>query len=312
MEFNIKSYLASKRELVDRKLDSLLKYSPKNTSPLEESIRYSALSGGKRLRPILMIASNEAFGGKEEMVLPIACAIEMIHTYSLIHDDLPCMDDDSLRRGIATNHNVYGEAVAVLAGDALLTDAFNIMVREGLSCGLRPKILTEVVGDISHAAGSKGMIKGQSIDLTLEGTTLALDGTKLVLEGTKDVSVGQVEKMHSLKTGALIEVSVTVGAKIGGANDKQIKKLVTYAKALGLAFQIVDDILDIEGGKSTGKEVGADARNKKTTYPELVGLKRSKRKAQELTKKAFKALKDFDDKATPLREIALYLADRNF
>ncbi len=305
MEFNIKSYLASKRELVDRKLDSLLKYSPKNTSPLEESIRYSALSGGKRLRPILMIASNEAFGGKEEMVLPIACAIEMIHTYSLIHDDLPCMDDDSLRRGIATNHNVYGEAVAVLAGDALLTDAFNIMVREGLSSGLRPKILTEIVGDISHAAGSKGMIKGQSIDLTLEGT-------KLVLEGTKDVSVGQVEKMHSLKTGALIEVSVTVGAKIGGANDKQIKKLVTYAKALGLAFQIVDDILDIEGGKSTGKEVGADARNKKTTYPELVGLKRSKRKAQELTKKAFKALKDFDDKATPLREIALYLADRNF
>ena len=305
MEFNIKSYLASKRELVDRKLDSLLKYSPKNTSPLEESIRYSALSGGKRLRPILMIASNEAFGGKEEMVLPIACAIEMIHTYSLIHDDLPCMDDDSLRRGIATNHNVYGEAVAVLAGDALLTDAFNIMVREGLSSGLRPKILTEVVGDISHAAGSKGMIKGQSIDLTLEGT-------KLALEGTKDVSVGQVEKMHSLKTGALIEVSVTVGAKIGGANEKQIKKLVTYAKALGLAFQIVDDILDIEGGKSTGKEVGADARNKKTTYPELVGLKRSKRKAQELTKKAFKALKDFDDKATPLREIALYLADRNF
>lgn len=305
MEFNIKSYLASKRELVDRKLDSLLKYSPKNTSPLEESIRYSALSGGKRLRPILMIASNEAFGGKEQMVLPIACAIEMIHTYSLIHDDLPCMDDDSLRRGIATNHNVYGEAVAVLAGDALLTDAFNIMVREGLSSGLRPKILTEVVGDISHAAGSKGMIKGQSIDLTLEGT-------KLTLEGTKDVSVGQVEKMHSLKTGALIEVSVTVGAKIGGANEKQIKKLVTYAKALGLAFQIVDDILDIEGGKSIGKEVGADARNKKTTYPELVGLKRSKRKAQELTKKAFKALKDFDDKATPLREIALYLADRNF
>jgi len=298
MEFNIKSYLASKRELVDRKLDSLLKYSPKNTSPLEESIRYSALSGGKRLRPILMIASNEAFGGKEQMVLPIACAVEMIHTYSLIHDDLPCMDDDSLRRGIATNHNVYGEAVAVLAGDALLTDAFNIMVREGLSSGLRPRILTEIIGDISHAAGSKGMIKGQSIDLTLEGT--------------KDVSVGQVEKMHSLKTGALIEVSVTVGAKIGGANDKQIKKLVTYAKALGLAFQIVDDILDIEGGKSIGKEVGADARNKKTTYPELVGLRRSKRKAQELTKKAFMALKDFDDKATPLREIALYLADRNF
>jgi geranylgeranyl diphosphate synthase type II len=142
------------------------------------------------------------------------------------------------------------------------------------------------------------MIKGQSIDLALEGI--------------KDVSVEQVEKMHSLKTGAMIEIAVTTGAKISGANEKQIKKLSTYAKALGLAFQIVDDILDIEGGKSIGKEVGADARNKKTTYPELVGLKKSKLKAQALTKKALKALKDFDDKATPLREIALYLVDRKF
>lgn len=298
MEFNIKCYLASKREIVDRKLDSLLKYSPKSIIPLEESIRYSALSGGKRLRPILTIASNEAFGGKEELALPIACAIEMIHTYSLIHDDLPCMDDDSLRRGVPTSHNVYGEAVAVLTGDALLTDAFNVIVREGLSSGLRPKVLTDIIGDISLAAGSKGMIKGQSIDL--------------LLEGVKDVSVGQVEKMHSLKTGAIIEIAVTTGAKIGGANEKQIKKLSTYAKSLGLAFQIVDDILDIEGGKSIGKEVGADARNKKTTYPELVGLKKSKLKAQALTKKALKALKDFDDKATPLREIALYLVDRKF
>jgi geranylgeranyl diphosphate synthase type II len=298
MEFNIKVYLASKREIVDRKLDSLLKYSPKSITPLEESMRYSALSGGKRLRPILTIASNEAFGGKEELALPIACAIEMIHAYSLIHDDLPCMDDDSLRRGVPTNHNVYGEAIAVLAGDALLTDAFNVMVREGLSSGLRPKVLTDIIADISLAAGSRGMIKGQSIDLALEGI--------------KDVSVEQVEKMHSLKTGAMIEIAVTTGAKISGANEKQIKKLSTYAKALGLAFQIVDDILDIEGGKSIGKEVGADARNKKTTYPELVGLKKSKLKAQALTKKALKALKDFDDKATPLREIALYLVDRKF
>ena len=298
MEFNIKGYLASKREIVDRKLDSLLKYSPKSITPLEEAIRYSALSGGKRLRPILTIASNEAFGGKEQLALPIACAIEMIHTYSLIHDDLPCMDDDSLRRGVPTSHNVYGEAVAVLTGDALLTDAFNVIVREGLSSGLRPKVLTDIIGDISLAAGSKRMIKGQSLDLSLEGI--------------KDVSVEQVEKMHSLKTGAIIEIAVTTGAKIGGANEKQIKKLSTYARSLGLAFQIVDDILDIEGGKNIGKEIGADARNKKTTYPELVGLKKSKLKAQALTKKALKALKDFDDKATPLREIALYLVDRKF
>ena len=245
-----------------------------------------------------MIAANEAFGGKDEMVLPIACALEMIHTYSLIHDDLPCMDDDSLRRGVPTNHNVYGEAIAVLAGDALLTDAFNIIVKEGLACGLRPKILAEIVSDISGAAGSRGMIGGQAIDLALEGIS--------------DVSVGQVEKMHSLKTGAMIEVAISVGAKIGGANDKQLKKLSVFAKALGLSFQIVDDILDIEGGSAMGKEVGADARNKKTTYPELVGLKKSKRKAEDLTKKALKSIKDFNDKATPLREIALYLANRQF
>ena len=297
MGFNIKSYLASKRELVDRKLDSLLKYSPKSITPLEESIRYSALSGGKRLRPILMIASNEAFGGKDETVLPIACALEMIHTYSLIHDDLPCMDDDSLRRGVPTNHNVYGEAVAVLAGDALLTDAFTIIIKEGHASGLRPKILTELILDISKAAGSSGMIRGQAIDLALEGLS--------------DVSVDQVEKMHSLKTGAMIETAITVGAKIGGANDKQLKKLGVFAKSLGLAFQIMDDVLDIEGGSSIGKEIGADARNKKTTYPELVGLKKSKRKAEDLTKKALKSIKDFNDKATPLREIATYLADRN-
>ena len=298
MGFNIKSYLASKRELVDRKLDALLKYSPKSTTSLEESIRYSALSGGKRLRPILMIASNEAFGGKDDSVLPIACALEMIHTYSLIHDDLPCMDDDSLRRGVPTNHNVYGEAVAVLAGDALLTDAFNVIVREGTKAGLKPKILNEIVSDLSLAAGSSGMIRGQAIDLSLEGAN--------------GVSLEQVDKMHSLKTGVMIEFAVTTGAKIGGANTKQIKKISTFGKSLGLAFQIVDDILDVEGGGEIGKEIGADARNMKTTYPELLGLKKSKKKASDLTKKAIKSIKDLDDKAIPLREIALYLADRNF
>lgn len=298
MAFNIKSYLATKRELIDRKLDSLLKYSPKSITSLEESIRYSVLSGGKRLRPILMIASYEAFGGQDKDVLPIACAVEMIHTYSLIHDDLPCMDDDSLRRGVPTNHNVYGEAVAVLAGDALLTDAFSLMIKEGLSNGIRPKVLVEVIADISKAAGSNGMIRGQAIDLALEGV--------------QEVSIDQVETMHSLKTGALIEVAVTTGAKIGDANDKELKRLSTYAKSLGLAFQIIDDVLDIEGGKAIGKDIGADLRNKKTTYPELVGLKKSKKKAEDLTKKALKSLKDFDDKAIPLREIALYLANRSF
>ena len=222
----------------------------------------------------------------------------MIHTYSLIHDDLPCMDDDSLRRGVPTNHNVYGEAVAVLAGDSLLTDAFTIIIEEGLESGLRPKVLTDTVLYISHAAGSSGMIQGQAIDLSLEGI--------------EDVSITQVEKMHSLKTGAMIEAAVMVGARIGGASEKQLKKLSEYAKSLGLAFQIVDDILDIEGGEVIGKEIGADARNKKITYPELLGLKKSKKKAEDLTKKALKSIKDLNQKATPLREIASYLADRDF
>lgn len=298
MAFNIKNYIAAKRELVDRKLDAILKPSTKSITSLEESIRYSVMSGGKRLRPILLIASYEAFGGRDQDVLSIACALEMIHTYSLIHDDLPCMDDDSLRRGVPTNHNVYGEAVAILAGDALLTDAFSLIIKEGLQSGLRPKVLVDVMADISKAAGSSGMIKGQAVDLALEGV--------------EEVSLEQVEMMHSLKTGALIEVAVTTGAKLGGANEKELKKLSTYANSLGLAFQIVDDILDIEGGKAIGKEVGADARNKKTTYPDLVGLKKSKKKAEDLTKKALKSLKDFDQRSTPLKEIAIYLADRNF
>ncbi|MEQ9618874.1 MAG: polyprenyl synthetase family protein [Deltaproteobacteria bacterium] len=298
MRFDIESYLTERRNLIDRKIDFYLKGGGPSHPGLIEAMRYSALAGGKRLRPILMIAASEAVGGEAEKVLPVACAVEMIHTYSLIHDDLPSMDDDSLRRGIPTNHNVFGEATAILAGDALLTDAFNLMVREGLSGGIDPMVICEVVMDVSHAAGSSGMIEGQAMDLALEGTS--------------EVAVGEVERMHALKTGAIIKVSVTAGARIGGADEEQLEKFESYARSIGLAYQIIDDVLDIEGGKKLGKERGADAKRRKSTYPELVGLEESRRKVSELTQNALRQLRDMGPEAEALREIAVYLGCRNY
>jgi len=297
MKFDIENYLSTKKLLVEQKLQSLLIPGEDSPTKLEESICYSVLAGGKRLRPILMLASTEAVGGDICKALPVACALEMIHTYSLIHDDLPSMDDDDLRRGVPTNHTVYGEATAILAGDSLLTDAFYVIANEGNSCGIPPGLITEIISDISAASGSRGMIKGQAIDLELQGKN--------------KVTIDQVEAMHSLKTGALIETAVLSGAKIGGANRGQLSKLQTYANAVGLAFQIIDDVLDIEGGGEIGKSPGADARNGKSTYPEVAGLEQAKLKAAELTEQAVNVLQDFGDNALPLKEIALYLGARN-
>lgn len=298
MKFNINDYLSSRKEIVDNKLLQILPTSKNDFGRLQESMRYSILAGGKRLRPILCIAAAEVVGGSIEKVLPVACAIEMIHTYSLIHDDLPSMDDDKLRRGKPTNHSVYGEALAILSGDALLTDAFFLIVEEGLAEGLTPALIVDVIKDISKAAGSKGMVRGQAIDL--------------YLEGSEDVSLESTEEVHSLKTGALIEASVMTGVKIGGGNDKDLSKLKSYSRALGLAFQIIDDVLDVEGGGEIGKSRGVDAKNKKVTYPGLIGVKRAKEIAWKLTEDAVLAIKDFGDNALPLREIALYLGGRKY
>ncbi len=210
MEFDIKNYLSVKKALVDRELDKLLPDGGKSPARLLESMRYSALAGGKRLRPILALAAGEAVGADPEKVMPAACALEMIHAYSLIHDDLPSMDDDSLRRGIPTNHRVFGESTAILAGDALLTDAFGMLAAEGLRRGVSARVICEIVSDIAEAAGSRGMIEGQAMDLALAGT--------------KDVTLPEVERMHALKTGAMIRVSVTAGARIGGADKDQLEK----------------------------------------------------------------------------------------
>jgi geranylgeranyl diphosphate synthase type II len=297
MSFDIKSYLRERRELVDRELDALLADGRKSRTRLLESMRYSALAGGKRLRPILALAAGEAVGGETGKVIPAACAIEMIHTYSLIHDDLPSMDDDALRRGVPTNHRVFGESTAILAGDALLTDAFGMLVTEGLRRGVSAGVICDVVRDIALAAGSHGMIEGQAVDLALARTN--------------DVTLPQVERMHALKTGAMIRVSVTSGARIGGAGENQLESLASYAESVGLAFQIIDDVLDIEGEGDLGKERGNDERHGKSTYPGLAGIEESKKIASELTRKAVRALEGFDHRAEALRQIALYLGCRN-
>lgn len=297
MAFDIKEYLTTRRGLVDRELDRLLSDGTEGRGRLLESMRYSALAGGKRLRPILAIAAGEAVGADPYKVLPAACAIEMIHTYSLIHDDLPSMDDDALRRGVPTNHRVFGESTAILAGDALLTDAFGILTEEGLGRGIPAQVICGVVKDIALAAGSRGMIEGQVIDLTLAGSN--------------ESTLADVERMHSLKTGAMIRASVTAGARIGGASENELYNLVTYADAVGLAFQIIDDILDIEGEGDLGKERGNDERHGKSTYPGVAGIDESRKKASELTRRAVRALEGFDHRAEALRQIALWLGCRN-
>lgn len=295
MDFDIERYLRDGKKLVDGKLNEILSSLGDSRTSLEESVRYSALSGGKRLRPILCFAACESLDGDVAKTLPAACAIEMIHTYSLIHDDLPSMDDDTLRRGVPTNHTVYGEATAILAGDALLTDAFTVLVSEGRKAGLGESVICDLTLDISRAAGSGGMIRGQAIDLSLEGRS--------------SIDEIRVAEMHMLKTGSLIEASVVAGARCAGGTTEETDMLRAYAAAVGLAYQIVDDVLDIEG-EETGKEKGVDIKKEKSTYPEIVGLRKSKYKAAELTDAALGSIESFDERADALRALAVYLGGR--
>lgn len=300
MAFELSAYLSEKKKAVDDMLDLVLRTPGKPLGSLEESVRYSVLSGGKRLRPILTLASCEAVGGDPEKALPVASAIEMIHTYSLIHDDLPAMDDDALRRGVPTNHIVFGEPAAILAGDALLTDAFSLIINGGLERGLGPELLCEIVSDVSKAAGSGGMIRGQAIDLGIEKQNGSPGG----------VTLGDIEHMHSLKTGALIEVSIAAGAKIGEAGSSELERLALYARSIGLAYQIVDDVLDVVGPGDKGKESGNDAKNLKSTYAGVAGVEESKKRARELTETAIESLSSLGQQAQALKAIARYLGGR--
>lgn len=293
---SLEEYLLSGKSMVDEALDRYLPKEDKFSSEIFESVRYSVFAGGKRIRPILCMAAAEAAGGDIEPVLPFACAIELIHTYSLIHDDLPAMDDDDYRRGILTNHKIFGEDIAILAGDALLTEAFHLMSgRETLNSISSEKAL-RVINEISEAAGFLGMIGGQVIDVKSEG---------------KDVDMEILHHIHTLKTGALITVSIRAGAIIAGASEKDLQALSEYGRGIGLAFQIADDILDIEGDRETlGKDTGGDKARRKVTFPTIIGLEPSREKALQLIEEALSSLSSFDKKAEPLRMIARFVVER--
>jgi len=290
---DLKAYVRDRRAVVD---DALKAVFPEPQGPSADVVRamtYSLFAGGKRLRPILCIGGAEADGAEGRTVLPFACSLELIHTYSLIHDDLPVMDNDDLRRGKPTNHKVFGEAVALLAGDGLLTEAFRLMA--GTS-GVDPRSLLRVIHLVGSAAGYKGMVGGQVVDIQSEG---------------KPVDRALVDFIHSHKTGALIHASVTSGAILGQGTEEQVKAISFYGEKIGLAFQIADDILDVEGdSKTMGKGVGGDASKKKITFPAAVGLQKAKEIQSRLVEDAVGALKGFDEKADPLRSLAVYIIER--
>lgn len=293
---DLRTYLAEKRVLIDEALKRFIPEPEGPASGLINAMRYSLFAGGKRLRPILCIAGAEAVGGNAQSVLPVACALEMIHTYSLIHDDLPAMDNDDIRRGKPSNHKVFGEALAILAGDGLLTEAFYLMAGLNLSKKIRFDNLQEAIKLIAGAAGYRGMVGGQALDIEMEGN---------------EVDPSIVDFIHTRKTGALIAASVSSGAILGGGSKHQLEAITRYGKNIGLAFQISDDILDVEGDSvEMGKGVGGDERKGKSTYPSVHGLKRSKDVMEELVDAAVSSLEQFDLAAEPLRLIAGYLIER--
>ena len=293
---NLKLYLKEKRALVDEALGGFLPESDEHSADVVKAMRYSLFAGGKRLRPILCIAGAEAVGGDARSVLPVACALEMIHTYSLIHDDLPVMDNDDLRRGKPTNHKVFGEAMALLAGDGLLTKAFHLMTHPDPENRVKPGASLKVIGLIATAAGYEGMVGGQVVDIQSEGK-----------EGDSSV----VEFIHTRKTGALIAASVCSGAILCGAEKDQLKSLTSYGEDIGLAFQVADDILNVEGSsREMGKSVGSDAQQGKITYPAIFGLEKSKEIQRALVDRAMESLKSFEERADSLRHIARYIIKR--
>ncbi len=293
---DLTAYLNERRALVDEALRGIFPDPEGPAADIISAMGYSLFAGGKRLRPILCMAGAEAVGGEAKDVLPVACAIELIHTYSLIHDDLPVMDDDDMRRGKPTNHKVFGEAMALLAGDGLLTQAFHVMTQADFENRVRPGALLTVIGLIAKAAGYEGMVGGQVVDIQSEG---------------KKVDPPILEFIHTHKTAALITASVASGAILAGGEEHQVNALTSYGQNIGLAFQVSDDILDIEGNsQELGKDVGSDERLGKITYPALVGLSRSKEIQRELLEQAIESLEPFDHRSDPLRHMARYIIAR--
>jgi len=289
-------YLEERRLQVDEALGRYLPEAGDHPKEIHEAVRYSVFAGGKRLRPILVLAAAEAAGGQVEHALPAAVAIELIHTYSLIHDDLPAMDDDDFRRGRPTCHKVYGEALAILAGDALLTQAFILLSGEPSSISADAVARLRVINEIAQAAGSRGMVGGQVVD---------------ILQEDREVDLATLLYLHTHKTGSLIRACLRVGGIISSAGSEQMEALTRYGDRVGLAFQIVDDILDVEGSlEALGKRAGSDLRKKKATFPGLLGLEESRQRARSLVREAKHALSIFGDRGAALGAIADYVVAR--
>ncbi|HID98603.1 MAG TPA: polyprenyl synthetase family protein [Thermodesulfobacteriaceae bacterium] len=295
--FNLKKYLEEQRIKVEKALDRWLTAPEDISAPVFEAMKYSLMAGGKRVRPILVLAAGHAVNSDDSFLMPAACALECIHTYSLIHDDLPAMDDDDLRRGKPTCHKVYGETVAILAGDGLLTYAFELMTDPELNNEIPPATLSHAIYLMARAAGVYGMVGGQTADMQMEG---------------KQVDADTLHFIHTRKTGALLQASIEIGAVLGGGTEEEIRRLGNFGRNLGLVFQIKDDLLDIEGDQEKlGKPVGSDDRNRKATYPVLFGIEATKKKARELLDQALAELEMFREKGEPLQAIARYVAERD-
>ena len=293
----ITTYLSTKKALIDEALDGHLQACPDLPGLLLEAMRYSVFAGGKRLRPILALAAGEAVGGDMEPILPAACSIELIHTCALIHDDLPILDDDDYRRGKPANHKVFGEDIALVAGDGLLTCAFELLSRAYGDGLVSPTVALRLVGEVATAAGIRGMVAGQVVDLQSAG---------------KKPNAETLSYIHRHKTGDMITVSVRVGAIIAGANEAQLARLTEYGRNLGLAFQISDDLLDVIGDRrKMGKTVGKDASQKKMTYVALYGLDAARRMMYETVEKAKSALVGLNGEGAALRSLADFVVSRD-
>ncbi len=290
----MKAYMQRKMDLINEQLTKMYPENQALNTALAQSMNYSLMAGGKRLRPILIMAAADALGVDGEKFLRVATSIEFIHTYSLIHDDLPAMDNDDYRRGKLTNHKVFGEDLAILAGDALLTMAFEIIATDK---DIDDKTKVKLITELSIASGAEGMVGGQVIDMQSEN---------------KAIDMATLKKMHAAKTGALFCAAIRMGAILAGANDKQLADLTQYARQFGLAFQITDDILDVTGDEATiGKPVGSDEKNHKSTYVTLGSLESAQKLAKEAVDRAKEALNEFDDNADFLRSLVDYLITRN-
>ena len=292
--FDLKRYVEARSAAVKGALDTFLPKASTKPATIHKAMRYSLFAGGKRMGPALCLAAAEACGGRQSDALPLACAVECIHTYSLIHDDLPAMDNDDYRRGRLTNHKVFGEGIAVLAGDALLTQAFEIAAQ----CKAWPRYShRQIVLELARAAGSLQLIAGQVADLEGEG---------------KRTSVAQLRYIHERKTSALLCCSVRLGGMSANCSPTQLKALTDFGYHVGLAFQVIDDILDVtQTSEKLGKTAGKDTQAQKATYPSIVGLEKSRKTATALTNKAFAALKPFKGRATALEALAQYLLKRD-